>query len=676
MLDFMDKDAAKKRLAKLTVEVARHNNLYHTQDSPEISDEAYDTLFRELVSLEEKFPDLKDPNSPTSRVGSVVLEKFTKVTHKFRQWGYDNIFDWAELVKWEEKILRFLKKEGVMEKPEYDVELKIDGVKMVLTYESGQLVQAATRGDGKIGEDITANVRTIKSVPLKLPKLESVIATGEVWMPESELERVNKERLEKGEPSYANTRNLAAGALRHLDPSITASRGLKSFMYDLVDLANSERFASNDEELEALQEYGFMINPNHKICKNLQSVQDYYDNWKVKGRRQPYGVDGVVVKVNQKKLERILGYTAKAPRFAVAYKFPAEEVTTVVEDIVLQIGRTGALTPVAHLKPVQVAGTIVSRATLHNTDEIDRLGVRIGDTVIIKKSGDIIPKVVSVLTNLRTGQEEIFNIQKYARRHNLDIQKEKTVDGSSASWFVKDKNTYQVQKEKLAHFVSKKAMNIDGLGEKIIEQLMQAGLIESAADLYTLVKDDLLALDGFKEKSAENLITAIADSKKPIATKLLFGLGIRHVGEETADMLVKEFGSIEEISKAGVEDITKIYGLGDTVAVSVVDWFRDPVNIKLLADLGQHINPQKIELLGNNLLDGKTFVLTGTLEKLGRDEAKSLIKQAGGKVSSSVSLKTSYVVAGNDPGFKLDKAKDLGVKVIDEQQFLQLVNKK
>jgi DNA ligase (NAD+) len=666
-----------QRIKQLVAEVRHHNHLYHTLDTPEISDEAFDALFRELVELEQEFPQYKDLNSPTLRVGGVVRDSFQKVTHERRQWGYDNIFDYAELEEWSDRLRRYLSKQSnidVSQKLEYLVELKIDGLKIVLVYEGGQLISAATRGDGNVGEDITENVRTIQSVPLTLsgevPRRLMVV--GEAWIKQDDLIKINQEREEKNFPTYANTRNLAAGSLRQLDSSVTAKRNLQSFMYEAIDLENEGTFDSQLAKVEFLERAGFTTVPGRRLCVSLVEIQQHYDAWKEKGRQQQFGVDGLVIKLNSRELSDQLGYTAKAPRFAIAYKFPAEEVTTIVEDIVLQIGRTGALTPVAHLRPVSVAGSTVSRATLHNIDEINRLDVRIGDTVVIKKSGDIIPKIIRPLERMRTGQEKVFDIMQYASAHGLDIAREQTKDGQSAAYFVKDKNVQAVQIERLIHFVSKKAMNIVGLGDKVVELLVSQGLINEPADLFELTVGDIKDLEGFQDTSAEKLVTAIEKARTVSLGRFLFALGIRHVGEETALLLSQTFGSLGNVAAASIDDLTDIDGIGATVAESIRKWQTDVVEQDKLQRLLRYVTITSDKAQSASLT-GKTFVLTGTLSTMDRDEAKRLIQSNGGKVSGTVSKQTDYVVAGDNPGSKLGKAESLGVSVLDEDQFRELV---
>lgn len=677
----MTKQDVKQRIEKLREEIRKHNYAYHVLDAPEISDTAYDTLLQELSELEDHNPAYADPNSPTQRVGGEPAEKFTKTRHPHEQWSFDNAFTFEELKEWSERIERMKQKTNASHEPiDYVAELKIDGLKIILTYENGQLVRGATRGDGITGEDITQNLRTIQSIPLVLPEPVDIIVVGEAWLPEDELERINEERNKSKEAPFANARNAAAGSLRQLDPSVPARRKLDCFIYDIDEIKVKSQKSkvkapeTQIDELELLNQLRFKVNEHYKLCKTIEEVETFYQNWKDKREKWEYGIDGVVVKVNAHVVQEALGYTGKAPRFGIAYKFPAEQVTTTVEDITVQIGRTGALTPVAHLAPVSVAGSTVSRATLHNEDEIKRLGVRIGDTVIIQKAGDIIPEVVEVLTDLRTGSEKKFTMPKTCPMCGGPVKKEAigTKGVSGVRHYCANPKCFAIQKERIQHFVSRKGMNIEGLGEKIVEQLLSEGLITNPADLYELEVGDLEPLERFAEKSAENLIRAVEDSKDVPLARFLFALGIRHVGEETAELIAEHFGTIHHIREATEEEFNAIDGVGSVVAHSIYTWMRE--ESELLDQLLTHIDIQtnKPQPTTYNL-QGKTFVLTGTLSSLSREEAKAEIKKNGGSVSSSVSNKTDYVVAGDDPGSKYVQAQKLGVSILDEQAFLQLL---
>jgi len=662
-------EQVQKKIQRLTEEVRHHNHQYHTLDAPEISDEAYDALFSELVALEEKHPEYRDAQSPTQRVGAEVIDSFEKVTHVVKQWGYDNIFDYEELQAWEKKITKLIDTA-----PSYHAELKIDGVKIVLTYQKGELVRAATRGDGEVGEDITHIARVITSIPNRLSELLTVMVVGEVWMDQADLERVNTERDKAGLSLYANTRNLTAGSLRQLDSAVTKDRNLQTFMYDLIDLETKESLEETCvAELARLQQLGFSINPHAELCTDLEAVQDYYDRWKEVGRQQSYGVDGVVVKVNEHNLSNRLGYTAKAPRFAVAYKFPAEETTTKVLGITVQIGRTGALTPVAELEPVRLAETTVSRASLHNFDEIERLDVRIGDTVIIKKAGDIIPKVIRSLPKLRDGSEIVFSLEAYTQDHGWEIAKKQTSTGDeTANWYLVGGETEELMTQRLVHFVSKGAMNIVGLGEQIVRTLIKEGLLTSPADLYTLRKEDLIGLEGFQEKSVDNLLASIEASKKPALDRFIVSLGIPHVGAETARILSEEYGEMGALQQTTAAELDGIPGIGETVSRAITTWFTEVRNVTMLEQLLSHVRPVAESIATSQLLAGKTFVFTGTLPTLSREEAGGMVRAHGGKVSSSISAATTYLVAGDKAGSKLTQAEKLGVQVLSEEDFLKL----
>lgn len=708
-----NKQAARQRIEKLRKEIDKFRYEYHVLDKPELSDDVYDSLMRELRGLEEKYPELKSQDSPSQRIGGKPLEKFEKVRHSYRQWSLDDAFSSEEIQKWEEKTIRMLYKKGKNKKLEYCAEIKIDGLKIILTYKRGLLVQAATRGDGVVGENVTEQIKTIRSIPLRLRYPIDITAVGEVWMRRSDLERINRERAKEGLPPFANSRNAAAGSIRQLDPKITAKRRLDSYIYDIeeVKLKTQNSKIKNTaqsvkinipktqvEELELLDELGFKVNRNFNLCKNLDQVQKLYESWEHKRNNQEYGIDGIVIKINSNDLQKELGYTGKAPRWAIAYKFIPEKVTTIVEDIKVQVGRTGALTPVAHLKPVSVAGSTVSRATLHNEDEIRRLDVRIGDTIVVHKAGDVIPEVVEVLKKLRTGREKKFHMPTRCPICGGGVRREMIKTGKngedSAAHYCQNKKCFAIEKENIIHFVSRKGFDIEGLGEKIVEQLMNEGLISDAADIFELNQGDLEPLERFAEKSADNLVKSIEKAKKIEFQKFLYALGIRHVGEETAVLITKaintEFSNKTQISnfkiknlsdiikyfpEISAEDWTKIRGIGGKSAKSLHEWFNNKDNAKLLQimnSLGVDIIFPRIKTI-NLKLQNQSFVLTGELESMTRDEAKEKIRALGGDVSSLVSKSTGYVIVGKNPGSKYDKARELGVKIIDEREFLKIV---
>jgi DNA ligase (NAD+) len=665
----------RERYDKLKKAINNYRYLYHVEDREEIPQEVLDSLKNELVKLEEEYPELITPDSPSQRVAGEPLKEFKKIKHKVAQWSFNDAFDEEDIRKFDERVKRFLKTEtGKDIKPTYTCELKIDGLKVVLEYEKGELKTAATRGDGKVGEDVTLNIRTIESIPLKLEKDADVIVEGEVWLGKKSLKKINKKREKAGEPTFANPRNAAAGSIRQLDPKVVAERNLDSFIYDVV-LSDEEIPDTQFEELELLQKLGFKVNHNFKLCKDVKEIIGFWKNWKEKALREDYLVDGIVIKVNERKYQEAIGYTGKAPRFAIAFKFPAEQVTTVVEDIVLQVGRTGVLTPVAHLTPVSVAGSTVSRATLHNEDEIKRLDVRVGDTVILQKAGDVIPDIVSVLKEMRTGKEKAFVFPKYVPACGDDGSVER-IEGQAAYRCV-SKNSFTQQKRKFEYFVSKKAFNIDGLGPQIIEKLLEQNLISEFDDIFTLKKGDLLELEGFAEKSADSLLSEIGNRKEVELARFLISLSVDQVGEETAYDLAEHFGTLNKIQEASEEQLEAIPGVGGIVAQSISGWFKDKNNRQLLKRLLKHITIQQGRSLlksqqGPSLLN-TTFVFTGTMENMSRDDAKSKIRTLGGNVSSSVSKNTSYVVAGRDPGSKYDEAGKLGVKILDEKEFMKLV---
>jgi|TARA_Y100000310_G_scaffold345866_1_gene471955 DNA ligase (NAD+) len=662
-----------ERISKLRAELAQHQYNYHVLDKPEITDAAYDSLLSELIELEEKYPNLGSPTSPSTRVGGEPLSSFNKITHRMRQWSFDNVFNTEELTKWEEKNTRYLKS---VDTHSYCAEHKIDGVKIILTYENGVFVRGATRGNGLVGEDITENIKTIRSVPLILQKKVDVVAVGEAWLSHSELDRINKERKKNKEPLFANTRNAAAGSLRQLDPKVAAHRKLKSFIYDIDFFDSKEEKINNPttqiEELELLSLLGFKVNKEYKLCNSLRDVISYYNLWYKKRDKEDFEMDGVALKVNDVSIQEQLGFTGKAPRFAVAFKFPAEQVTTVVEDIMLQIGRTGVITPVAHLRPVSVAGSTVSRATLHNEDQIKRLDVRVGDTVVIQKAGDVIPEVVEVLKNMRRGNEKLFVFPSRVPECGGGGLIERI--SGEAAWRCVNKDSFIQKRRRLSHFASRIAFDIEGLGPKIVGLLAENNLISTYDDIFTLTKGDLVELERLAEKSSDNLLASIDKSRTVSLPRLLIGLSIEHVGEETAHILASRFGTIESIQKAKKEELASVEGVGDVVADSVYEWFRDSGNKKLLIRLLKEIQV-KVQRRGGGALSGKTVVLTGTLETLSRDQAKERVRRAGGSVSSSVSSSTDFVVAGSEPGSKYEKARELGVSILSEQKFLDLLDR-
>lgn len=668
----MNKEDAKKRLEKLRGLIEYHRHRYHVLDKPEITDTAYDSLEQELIDIENKFPDLITPESPSQRVSGKPLDKFEKISHKISQWSFNDIFDENEAIDFDDRVKRMLEKSlGKKVSPQYDCELKIDGLKIVLEYEKGILKTAATRGDGQVGENVTLNVKTIKSVPLKLFEPVDLIVEGEVYLSKKDFEKINKELEKSGEEIYANPRNLAAGTLRQLDPSVVAKRNLGTFIYDIAKINKLPE--TQIKELEKIESLGFKVNKNYKLCKNINEVVDYWKTWQKKREKENYQLDGIVIKINKRKYQEALGFTGKAPRFAIALKFPAEQVTTVVEDIAFQVGRTGVVTPVAHLRPVLVAGSTVSRATLHNEDEIKRLDVRIGDTVILQKAGDVIPQIVRVITELRKENSKPFRFPEKISECGGDGRIEK-IPGQVAYRCV-DKNSYNVERRKLYYFASKPAFSIDHLGPKVIDLLAENNLIQSPADIFTLKKGDLMSLPRFGEKSADNLLKAIDESRNVTLARLITSLSINNVGEETAELLANKFGDIKKISTAKIEDFENINGIGPIVGKSICEWFTDKNKIKLLDELLKEIKIIKVKQSRKGFFDSKSVVLTGTLSKMSRDEAKEKIRQNGGTVSGSVSKNTNFVVAGESAGSKLTKAESLGVTILSEEEFIKLLSK-
>ncbi|MCA9358363.1 NAD-dependent DNA ligase LigA [Candidatus Kaiserbacteria bacterium] len=671
----MAKQTDRKRLQQLRETVAYHRKRYHEEDAPEISDEAYDALLVELKALELR---VEGSVSAADFVGGAASEAFAKVTHRVRQWSFDNVFTEEELREWDTRLRRLISEaDQAPESLSYVAEHKIDGLKLVIEYEKGELVRASTRGDGVIGENVTHTARTIKTLPHTLRAPVDLICVGEVWLSEREFERINTARAAAAEPLFANPRNAAAGSLRQLDASVSATRNLSLTVYD-VDLFDPKETAltlpdTQWDELALLKQLGLPTSDRVALCKDIAAAQAYYEQWLPKRDALPYGVDGVVLKVNSVLLQRLLGYTAKAPRFGMAYKFPAVEATTVVEDIALQVGRTGVVTPVAHLRPVLIDGSTVSRATLHNEDNIARLDVRVGDTVVLRKAGDIIPEILSVIVSLRPDRTKPYRFPKRVPECGGDGSIER-IPGEAAYRCVST-DSGALHRHRLYYFVSKGALNVDGVGPKLIDLFLEYGLMSTYADLFTLTEGDLRDLPGFKDKAAQNVIQAVANAKRVPLHRLLVGLSIDNVGEETARDIAEAFGSLAAIQAATMEEVAAIYGVGDTVAESLVSWFQNPLNQQTLTELIPHLEIINPELASNGQkFAGQTFVLTGTLEQFTRDEAKELIRKQGGKISSSVSKKTNYVVVGSEAGSKAIEAKKLGVPMLTEAEFQKLLS--
>ncbi len=657
---------AAERAGKLRELLARHAHLYYTLDKPELSDEAYDSLARELKDLEARYPDLRSAESVTERVVGEALPELRKVKHEVAQWSFNDAFSEDELRAFDERVAKL---SG--EKPSYDLELKIDGLKVVFTYRKGALALAATRGDGIVGEDVTHNVRTIPEVPERLTRPVDLIAEGEVYLYRSGFEKLNKERAKAGEPLFANPRNAAAGSIRQLDPNIAAKRPLGAFLYDLAK--TSEAFpATQTEELDYLRDLGLPVNPEHRHADSLEEAFAYWEKWRGPARAKlDYQLDGVVLKLEPRRAQELLGYTGKAPRWGIAYKFPPEQVQTVLEDITLQVGRTGKLTPVAHLRPVSVAGTTVARATLHNEDFIREKDIRIGDTVILQKAGDIIPEIVSVVKELRPKKAKAWRFPTHSPLCGGDGRIER-VPGEAAHRCV-IAGSFEIQARKLIHFAGKSALDIDGMGKETVRVLMEHELVADFDDFFELTKDELLELEGFEETKAGNLIASVKAARTVPLDRLIIGLGIPHVGEENAYLLATRFKTLAGLRKADEEELSRVEGIGPTIGTAVAGWFAEKGNREMLERLKKHLKVESVEAPTGGPLSGQTVVITGTLPTLSREAAEARVRQAGGKASGSVSKKTSFVVAGEAAGSKLDAARALGVEVIDEQEFLKRV---
>lgn len=661
----------RERTEKLRETIDHYRYEFHVRNLESISPEALDSLKDELVKIEEKYPELVTPDSPTQRVAGKVLPGFKKIPHKVPQWSFNDAFTEEDIKEFDARVRRFYKSEtGEDINPAYATELKIDGSHLVLEYEKGILKSAATRGDGRVGEDITENVKTIESVPLRLRKPVSIIVEGEVYMPKRRFAELNRKQKAKGEKEYANERNIVAGTLRQLDSKLVAERGLSTFIYDLS--ASDEPMPKTQEaELEYLRTLGFRVNPHHKLSKDIDGVISYWKSWETKKDKEDYLIDGVVLKLNDRRAQEILGYTGKAPRWAIAFKFEAEQVTTVVEDITLQIGRTGILTPVANLRPVKVAGSTVSRATLHNEDEINRLDVRVGDTVIIQKAGDVIPDVVKVVKELRPKSSKPFKFPSHFPLCGGDGRIER-IPGQAAHRCVA-KNSFSQQRRKLAHFTGKHCFDIVGFGQKTVDQLLETGVISTFEDIFRIKRGDLENLSRWADISINKLLESIQKARKVTLERLIAALSIPQVGEETARDLTSHFKTVEKFAKATKEELTAIEGVGPVVAAAVVEWFKDKENKKIFDNLLKEVKIEKVKSKPRGKLTGKTFVLTGSLPTLSRDEVGDMIRAAGGKVSGSVSVKTNYVLAGESAGEKLDKARELEVKIISEEGFLNML---
>jgi DNA ligase (NAD+) len=667
----MDTAAAAQRIRTLSKELERHNRLYYEKDMPEITDAEYDALFKELQELELSFPDLAQPDSPTKRVGGRPLAKFSQVRHSQPMLSLENGFNEDDIRDFDDRVKRFLGLPGETT-ISYMCEPKMDGVAVELVYQQGLFSVGSTRGDGLVGEDVTENLKTLHDIPLRLrldqaPELFTV--RGEVYLPLAPFRKFNKEREEEGLPVFANPRNAAAGSLRQLDSRITAKRPLSIFCYAQGETLGIS-FASQSDFLSKVPDWGLPVNPLVQVVSGSEAVISYYVEMMEKRDDLPYEIDGVVVKVDSYEMQRDLGEKSRSPRWAIALKFPPRQATTVVEDIVPQVGRTGVITPVAHLTPVNVSGVMVSRATLHNWEEMERKDIRKGDTVVVERAGDVIPAVVRVLTEKRNGTETALPIPLTCPECGGEIVR---IPGEVAVRCVGLACPAQVR-ESLKHFASRRAMDIDGLGEKFIEQLLSLQLVKDVADIYTLTREDFMQFERMGDKLSENLLQAIESSKSRDLSRFIFALGIRNVGEHTAKLLASAFGSVENLSQASEEELTSIREVGPQVAESITDFFKNQENQRIIERLlASGVQPSVEEKRVGGRFTGKTFVFTGTLTRFTRDDAKKIVELEGGHAAGSVSKKTDYVVAGSEAGSKLDKAVQLGVKVLTEEEFLELV---
>ncbi len=671
---YMNKAEAKIRMGKLADQITDLRYRYHVLNDPQITDDVYEDLTKELLLLEEQYPDLKSADSPTQRVGGKPLDKFVKVKHPRAMLSLNNAFSFEDLEAWQKRISKILVDSGEKVNLEYFCELKFDGLSVSLEYENGLFVRGSTRGDGLIGEDITQNLKTVGSVPLKIKDKRTIEVRGEVLLPKKALVNLNKQQEKLGQPLFANTRNAAAGSVRLLDPKITASRKLDFIVWDIASVL--EELKTHQQEHEYLNELGFKVDPRQKLCKDLDEVQKFIEEVAKLREGLPFGMDGAVINLNSTKQTEVLGVIGKAPRYAIAYKYPAEKATTVVKDILVNVGRTGALTPLAVFEPVSVAGSTISKATLHNLDQIERLGLKIGDTVVIQKAGDVIPEVVEVLTAMRTGKEKKFNMPKVCPVCEAVVTKmavgAKKGLPESVVHYCPNLNCPARNRRGMQHFVN--AYGIMAVGPKILDRFKDDGLISDAADLFVLEKEDIEGMERFGEKSADNILASIKEHSKVSLAQFIYGLGIIHVGEQTSEDVAEYFGSLEKLMSASIDQINALENIGPVIAQSIFDYFQKKENkifVQKLLKNGVKIiaAPKKL----SSKLSGKTFVLTGTLEGMSRDQAKARIKAMGGRSAESVSKETSYVVAGDQPGSKLDKAEKLGVTILNEKEFLKLI---
>lgn len=658
----------KTRMDELIDQINYHSNKYYNDDAPEISDYEYDNLMKELIRIEEENPQIKRADSPSSRVGGKPLDKFTQITHKIPMLSLSNAYSDKDLKDFDKRV-RELADDSV----EYVVEFKIDGLSVGLTYKNGVFEKGATRGNGVVGEDITENLRTVKTIPLKINDTEEVVVRGEVYISKQNFEKINELQEEQGLQLFANPRNLAAGTLRQLDSKLTAKRPLDIFIFNLEYIENTN-LKSHSESLEYLKNLGFKVSTDYKVCSNIEGVIEHIEYWTENRSKLPFEIDGMVIKVNDLQQREVMGYTAKSPRWAIAYKFPAEQKKTKLIDIIVEVGRTGTITPTAILEPVRLAGTTVSRATLHNEDYINEKDIKIGDTVLVQKAGDIIPQVVQVVKDDRDGNEIEF---KFPDKCPVCSEPTVRLEGEAAVKCINISCPAQIRRG-IIHFASRDAMNIEGLGESIVGLLLDNNIIKDIADLYYIKKEDVINLERMGEKSAENLIKAIEKSKQNELYRLINGLGIKYIGVKGAKVLAKNFDSLDEIINADSVQLTNLEEFGDIMANSVVEFFKEEKNMTVINKLKEAgVNTESIKNKDEsivNVFEGMKIVLTGTLPTLKRNDAKEMIEARGGKATSSVSKSTTFVLAGEEAGSKLTKANELGVKVIDEAKFLDILN--
>lgn len=652
--------------------IAHHNWRYHALDDPEISDLVYDALVRECIEIESRYPQLVSVKSPTRLVGASPVKGLVRFKHPYRQWSFDNVYNFTELSAWSDRLLKLTGELGFKDGVSFVCEHKIDGLKIVLYYEAGDFVRAVTRGDGWVGEDVTHTITTIESIPMKIPVLGKVIVVGEVWIRKTDLDQINAERTAGGLPVYANARNLAAGSVRQLDPIVAQGRSLQVFVYDINESPIS--FVTHQDELQWLTDMGFPVSPYSKTVSSIDDIESFYVQTLSDRDKYPFEVDGVVLKLNNRHLWQSIGFTAKSPRYAIAYKFPAHETITVVEDITYQIGRTGILTPVAHVRPVVVGGVTIKRATLHNQSEIDRLGLRIGDAVILERAGDVIPKIIRVLSDLRTGTEKTFSLPDRARADGLTVYVESDNISNTVLWYVSAGADIEQKVKQFIYAVSRNALDIQGLGAETIRKLVGRGSLAYIPDLYELDHTDFVDIDGFQEKSIQNILDSIQKKSQQTIDRVLVSFGIRHVGLQVIQWIVRAYPDPTFIPKISYEQLIAIRGVGPQIAQSYVDWFRDEHNTVLYCRMLELV---KIMPLGTTKSTGsfmsQTVVFTGGLSQISRADAQELVRSHGGDIATSITQHVTLVVAGVNAGSKLDQAKKRNIKVITEDEFLAMV---